>query len=227
MVKKYSRLLKQRSNFILGLAVALLVGGAASAAVFASIPDSGGTIHGCYKNSTGTLRAIDSTASCASGETALNWSQNGTGAQVLKDANGQVLGDLISDNLGNNSLEAYNHTIGRVILFSYDSSTQAYDRFGIQLSPNFQSSDCSGQAYVSVDPSSPQKTGTFWWINSSGAMVNAIVGNSTSTTSITINSFLPGDGSACQTVSSTSDTDFPLTSVSLPFTTPVATPFMF
>lgn len=48
-----------------------------SAAV-ASIPDGSGVIHGCRKNSDGTLRVIDSaTQSCASGWTALNWSQTG------------------------------------------------------------------------------------------------------------------------------------------------------
>jgi hypothetical protein len=51
---------------------------------YATIPDSTGVIHGCYAKN-GTLRVIDSSAKCASGETALNWNQAGpkgaTGAQ--------------------------------------------------------------------------------------------------------------------------------------------------
>jgi hypothetical protein len=45
----------------------------------ASIPDSSGTIHGCYNTKDGTLRVIDSDAgrTCAKGETALNWNQTG------------------------------------------------------------------------------------------------------------------------------------------------------
>lgn len=41
----------------------------------ASIPSPTGQINGCYKNSNGDLIVIDSTASCPSGYTALNWSQ--------------------------------------------------------------------------------------------------------------------------------------------------------
>ena len=43
----------------------------------ASIPGPDGVIHGCYKTSDGKLRVIDSSASCASGETALAWNQTG------------------------------------------------------------------------------------------------------------------------------------------------------
>lgn len=56
-------------------ALLLLVGGIA----VASIPDSSGVIHGCRKNSDGSVRVIDSDAgqTCAHGWTALNWSQTG------------------------------------------------------------------------------------------------------------------------------------------------------
>jgi hypothetical protein len=59
-----------------GLVVAfLLVGGVA----LASIPDANGAIHGCRKNSDGSMRVIDSDAgqTCANGWTPLNWSQTG------------------------------------------------------------------------------------------------------------------------------------------------------
>jgi len=59
---------------IFSILALLIFGGIA----YASIPDSSGVIHGCYKNSTGSLKVIDdSSQTCASGETALNWNQTG------------------------------------------------------------------------------------------------------------------------------------------------------
>jgi hypothetical protein len=57
-------------------ALALLIV-AIGAVAYASIPGPDGVIHGCRKNSDGSLRAIDSAATCPSGWTALNWSQTG------------------------------------------------------------------------------------------------------------------------------------------------------
>jgi hypothetical protein len=56
------------------LALALGVGIAA-----ASIPDSAGVIHACYKSPTGALRVIDRAAGhkCKAGEKALTWNQHG------------------------------------------------------------------------------------------------------------------------------------------------------
>ena len=53
----------------------LAVGGIA----YATIPDGGGVIHGCYQKNQGTLRVIDNgtTQTCSSSETPLNWSQTG------------------------------------------------------------------------------------------------------------------------------------------------------
>ena len=60
---------------ITGIATAALL--AIAGVAVASIPASDGTIHGCYKNSTGDLRVIDSTATCPNGTTPLNWNQTG------------------------------------------------------------------------------------------------------------------------------------------------------
>jgi hypothetical protein len=68
----------RRLHVILGLAVVLLlVGGVATA----SIPDASGVIHGCRKNTDGSIRVIDTakTSICPNGYTPLNWNQ--TGAQ--------------------------------------------------------------------------------------------------------------------------------------------------
>jgi len=54
-------------------AAVVLAGGMA----FASIPAPDGTINGCRKKADGSLRVIDSTATCPNGYTALNWNQTG------------------------------------------------------------------------------------------------------------------------------------------------------
>jgi hypothetical protein len=51
--------------------------GAVATVVQASIPGPGGVINGCYKNSGGDLRVIDSSGTCKNNETALNWHQTG------------------------------------------------------------------------------------------------------------------------------------------------------
>ena len=56
---------------------------AAGAFAYASVPDAGGTIHGCYDKAIGQLRVIDTASSdpisgkCLSTETAITWSQTG------------------------------------------------------------------------------------------------------------------------------------------------------
>jgi hypothetical protein len=64
------------------LLVTLVAAGVALGAgiAYASIPDSGGVIHGCYANKDGSLRVIDTGAggSCdPKKETSLNWNQKG------------------------------------------------------------------------------------------------------------------------------------------------------
>jgi hypothetical protein len=66
--------------------VALAIAGALLAAggiAYATIPDSSGVIHACYKTTQGTLRVIDTgnAQTCSSSETPLNWSQTGPQGQ--------------------------------------------------------------------------------------------------------------------------------------------------
>ena len=63
-----------------------LVGGVA----YATIPDGGGVIHGCYAKSGGALRVIDNTVTnCKTGETALQWGVQGPqGPQGLQGPQG-------------------------------------------------------------------------------------------------------------------------------------------
>ncbi len=51
-------------------ALLIALGGVA----FAAIPDSNGTIHGCFKKN-GNLRVVDSSSECRANETAIQWSQ--------------------------------------------------------------------------------------------------------------------------------------------------------
>ena len=61
---------------IFGLAALVIaLGGVA----FAAIPDSGGTIHGCYQRNGGNLRVAESAADCRSSERAISWNQQGDG----------------------------------------------------------------------------------------------------------------------------------------------------
>jgi hypothetical protein len=52
---------------------------ALAGAADATIPNSGGVIHGCYQTKQGTLRVIDTQAggACSNDETELNWNQTG------------------------------------------------------------------------------------------------------------------------------------------------------
>src|SRR5947209_7455376 len=66
-------------------AVLAVAGGA-----FASIPDGGGVLHGCYNKINGLLRVIDVPSQhCRRGEQAVSWSQTGPqGAQGIQGVQG-------------------------------------------------------------------------------------------------------------------------------------------
>jgi hypothetical protein len=59
---------------LVAIIAAVLVG---AGIAYASIPGPDGVIHACYKNSDGSLKAIDSAANCPNGYTPLNWNQTG------------------------------------------------------------------------------------------------------------------------------------------------------
>jgi hypothetical protein len=72
--------LRTRRSSIIAVVV---VGAAAGGIAYASIPDSKGVIHGCYRKTSGQLIVIDSSGKgCEEGWTPLTWSQTGpTGAR--------------------------------------------------------------------------------------------------------------------------------------------------
>jgi hypothetical protein len=54
-------------------ALVVAVGGVA----FATIPDSSGTIHGCFQKANGNLRVVESATDCRSSEIAISWNSQG------------------------------------------------------------------------------------------------------------------------------------------------------
>jgi hypothetical protein len=231
-MNSYIKTIKNKVGFIGAVIVAALVGGLTSAVVLAAIPDSGGVIHGCYKNSTGMLKVIDTstTTNCASGETSLNWNQNGSAATVLHDANGQILGELtdMGDlSAGNSTVNIYNRSINRVMPISFNSTTSQFD-IGIVNAPVFASSDCTGQPYDQNSFTPTSKLRLSRWNNGS-SNIYAIVSDNATKSTINVNSVLNTSDNEtfyCQAVSYTDDI-YPFTVVPLPFNTPIATPFKF
>jgi hypothetical protein len=70
------RIARYRPSPSTAVALAALVL-AAGGVAFATIPDSSGTIHGCYQTGNGNLRVVGSASDCRNGESALVWNQEG------------------------------------------------------------------------------------------------------------------------------------------------------
>ena len=69
-----SRIIRSTNFWVAGAIATVALAGTA----YAAIPGGDGTIHGCYAKSGGTLRVIDASGNtCKSGETALDWNQQG------------------------------------------------------------------------------------------------------------------------------------------------------
>jgi hypothetical protein len=69
------------------------------AVALASIPDSSGVIHGCRKNSDGSLRVIDTDAgqTCPKGYTTLDWRQNGYSEYQIAETQHDIPANYASD----------------------------------------------------------------------------------------------------------------------------------
>ncbi|MDQ1687241.1 MAG: hypothetical protein QOK42_216 [Frankiaceae bacterium] len=65
---------KRATVVAMGAGVAML---GAVALSWAQIPGPDGVIHSCYTRSSGAIRILDSTQTCSSKETSLNWNQSG------------------------------------------------------------------------------------------------------------------------------------------------------
>lgn len=60
-------------------ALVVALGGVA----FAAIPDSNGTINGCFQKPNGNLRVVESAADCRANESSISWGQNSGGRLVF------------------------------------------------------------------------------------------------------------------------------------------------
>lgn len=83
---RLSRRTQRTALFVAGISLLGII-------AYASIPDAGGVIHGCYKTSNGSLRVIDSAAvQCdPKNETPISWNQAGTqGPQGVQGEQGPI-----------------------------------------------------------------------------------------------------------------------------------------
>jgi hypothetical protein len=226
-----------KTGFVAAVAGAAVIGGVSTALVQAAIPSSNdGQVHACYRNSAsltqpkGSLKVIDSDAgaTCASGETALNWGSSGTSSGTLKDGSGQVLGAVIDYQDSGNGM-VYNASLERLI----DMSQSDGYSFGYRAALAFESNDCSGQPYI-YSNDVVVKTHLLRWDNPSnpGSVVYATVAGNAAPQTKTIHSvwYTTSTGSDNYTCGQDVDAGVPLynwTSAALPFTLPVTTPFKF
>jgi hypothetical protein len=74
-------------------ALGVIVGALAAGGIaYASIPDTGGMFHACYKTVGGQVRLVESANDCNGSETATTWSQTGQLAWAHVAGDGTVLG---------------------------------------------------------------------------------------------------------------------------------------
>jgi hypothetical protein len=235
-MRKAVRFIKTKTGLLAIIVAATVVGGVMSAVVSAAIPDSGGTIHGCYRNSAGlfdskgTLRVInsDNGETCTGSETGLTWSQGGV-SPTIHDANGQTIGDFIAYTSQGFTpgIQVYNHTLNRIVPIVM-ASDQSYVYGSTTVPVVFQSTDCSGTPYT-IDNSNGFVVKTM--LVKRGNASYAVVQNSTQPQSLTYSSQLsysPGSNSyTCNNTGPSTNDAYLLTSVSSPFTNPLAGPFRF
>lgn len=90
-MQKIKKFIRANYKLVSVALVASLTGGLIGTVLVtqAAIPASDGTIHGCRNNTTTMLRVIDnSTQTCDSSETALNWDQKGVKAYAFVSYSG-------------------------------------------------------------------------------------------------------------------------------------------
>ena len=91
---------------------------------YATIPDSNGTIHGCYQKNDGALRVVNDAAACRSSEQAIDWNQQGRpgppGSSVAYDEQaGEVTTDALTPtDLGGPSVTVNVSQSGLIAVFA-------------------------------------------------------------------------------------------------------------
>lgn len=228
-MKKALTFMKSKLALAGVVVIAAVIGGATTSLVRASIPDGNGTIHSCYSTARGSMYIIDSSSqSCGTGETGLNWSQDG--GRALHDASGQFLGNVINTP-GEAPLPwvVYNPTLNRIIYIAYSSSADKSVVIpSVRNALYFESSDCTGQAYTFNDlNSNDAKTNLIRTGSSSYGIVQDNASAQTKTASSIKQYDLATDTFSCQDITDATDSYYEISSVSLPFSTPLDNPFKF
>lgn len=214
-----------------GLLAAVIMCSATTAMVVASgnssdYVNTSGQIRSCRNDSSGNIRIIDnSTTDCSNNETGVNWSQSG--GPTIFDANGQILGNLIDSRSGDGTpLVVYNPTLKRIINIAYSDA----GHYVIESAGNpmyFESDDCTGQPYTYNDPHAGLKT----VVLRVGDSDYGVVADSSTPSTKTIGSLQQYDTAtdtfSCNDVTDYSETVYPIDSVSLPFSMPLASPLKF
>lgn len=144
--------------------MAVLVG-STTAAVMASIPDSGGVIHGCYKTASGVLRLTDNTSKkCGPKEAAISWNQQGLqgpqGPQGFQGPPGTSSGPDTGQNSGQNDnlTAAYAHIMGGPSSGVWDT-TRSKNISAMAFSYDSQQGRRAACITVSFEPESISVTG--------------------------------------------------------------------
>ncbi|HEX8763307.1 MAG TPA: hypothetical protein VF733_06160 [Candidatus Saccharimonadales bacterium] len=233
-MKKVIKLVAGKSSYMVGLGVASLVGGLTSAIVLAAVPDAGGTIHGCSNKLSGAVKVVDTENGGACNtllENSLDWEQGG---KTLKDGSAQALGTLLNVNLPNETgtqMTVFNDSLKRTVVLSLGTNDGDVVRIGQLNYPSYSSTDCTGTGYVQSTSITPVKTVLFRSLHI-GTPTHFIVADSAQPASVTIRSSMSngayGEPDVCQTYEqSWEGSYYAITPVTLPFTTPLSTPFKF
>jgi hypothetical protein len=156
--------------------------GFGSRALFASIPDANGVLHGCYTKSTGTIRVIDdSVTTCKSGETSMSWNiagpQGPQGAPGTAGTQGPAgpAGPAGSSGVSGLEIVTSDTTVsglagGIASLLSCPAGKKAIGG-GVAPKPFYESAGTIHQALntsnvaYAIQSSAPDPTGTGWRID--------------------------------------------------------------
>lgn len=228
-MKKILSFIKQKLTLVILVTASTAVGGFTTAAVLAAIPDSNGQINACYNTVSKALSVTDPAGSCGAATTALSWTQNAAGSPVLKDSANHVLGNLIDISEANpQSAKVYNVTLKRVINISQKpaSATQDYV-LGTVGYAIYATSNCTGQGYFADDIGFTAKTKLLYVNTGSYGIVQDTAQKQNASFSSQL-SYDPGsDTFSCLSFAPQSFALYPITAVTLPFSTPLTAPLKY
>ena len=153
--------------FIFGLVIALVFTVTGFEIASASIPDSGGVIHGCMKGKRHQLSVIDTgtTPRCPAGSTELDWSQT----SVFEGVHAANQSFSSNTPVGNMTLAAGSYQLTAKLAFTSGAASQAQDDCELFVSG---STDAQDESLATV-PAARWQTillQTVWTFSTAGAV---------------------------------------------------------